>query len=77
LNGECNAFLIDAAVNVVLLLGVDGALVPRTSGGELAGARQAEADLMQACAEVFVVDASAISNRRCARTTDQLGEGEI
>jgi hypothetical protein len=44
--------VIDAAVNVTLLGLGDGALVPRPGGGELAGARQAGAHLVQASAEV-------------------------
>ena len=48
--------MIDPAVNVALLLLRDSALVPRTRGGELTGARQAVAHLVQACAEALVID---------------------
>jgi hypothetical protein len=40
--------VIDAAVNVALLFGDDGALEPWTGVGELPGARQAIAHLVQA-----------------------------
>jgi hypothetical protein len=51
--------VIDASVNVALLLDGDGALVPRTGGGELTGARQAGADAIQASAQAVVINAAA------------------
>src|SRR5258706_610813 len=52
------AFVIDAAVNVALLLSGDGALVPRTGVGELTGARQTVAHVVQGYAEALVIDAA-------------------
>jgi hypothetical protein len=50
--------VIDTAVNVALLGLRDGALEPRTGGGELRGARQTIAHLVQASAEALVIDAA-------------------
>ena len=52
------ALVIDAAVNVALLGLSDGALVPRPGGGELTGAQQAVAHLVQASAAGGVIDAA-------------------
>jgi len=50
--------MIDAAVNVALPLGGDGAFIPRPGGDELTGARQAVAHHVQAHAEAGVIDAA-------------------
>jgi hypothetical protein len=50
--------VIDSAVDVALLDFGDGALEPGTDGGELTGAQQAVAHLVQAPAESFVIDSA-------------------
>ncbi len=50
--------MIDAAVNFALLLSGDCALVPRTGVGELTGARQTVAHVVQGYAEALVIDAA-------------------
>src|SRR6185437_4524892 len=55
---EAEALLIDASVNVALLLGLHGTLEPRQRLGVPARARVADAHLVQAPTETLVVDAS-------------------
>jgi hypothetical protein len=49
---------MDSAVDVALLLFRYGALVPRTGGGKLTGARQTVTHLVQARAEARVMDSA-------------------
>ena len=58
ISANAEARVIDAAVNVALLLFRYGALEPRLCGGELTGACQAVARLVQAFAEARVIDAA-------------------